>query len=145
VGAKKNKRKKETNMENKLGMVGAGRVQGGVMVFADATGKGFAKKISSPVVRREPAVVSEVIVAPVLAETKKAKEVDVPAFMKNRKPAKKETNNVVPFPTKGGDVKKEWTADDIEEAFTNVVNKVTNKIESTRVFKFFFGEGEDRY
>lgn len=75
-------------MENKLGMVGMGRIQNGVMVFADATGKGFAKKVSrpaevkpevQPVVYREPAVKQGVSMI-------KEDVVDVPDFMKHRRP-----------------------------------------------------------
>lgn len=65
-------------MENKIGMVGKGRVVNGRIVFTEVlTGKGFSANVSKPVVRHEPAIKNEVIVA---------KEViDVPNFIKNRK------------------------------------------------------------
>lgn len=78
-------------MENKTnGMVGMGKYQNGVMTFVDATGKGFAKKISTPVVRREPAVKFEV------STIKEEETLDVPSFMKNRinTPAEPKSNVV---------------------------------------------------
>jgi hypothetical protein len=75
-------------MEKVLGMVGKGVVKNGVMTFVDASGKGFAKHVSkpavAPVVRREPAVTYGVSMI-------KEESIDVPSFMKNRKPAPVET------------------------------------------------------
>lgn len=99
-------------MENNFnGMVGMGRMQNGVMTFVDATGKGFAKKLSTPVIHREPAIKNEVSMIEDV-------QIDVPSFMKNRvRHTPVVESNVVHFPTsyKGetkrtfrSDIKKVW-------------------------------------
>jgi hypothetical protein len=85
-------------MEKKIGMVGMGRIQNGVMVFTDATGKGFATKLNKPVVRHEPAIKNEVHTV--------EEALDVPDFMKNRKKEIAAPAKVYQFPTKGGDAWK---------------------------------------
>ena len=95
-------------MENTRTRVGIGRIQNGVMTFMDATGKGFTKTISQPVVQ-------QTTKEEVSMEKKEVVALNVPEFMKNRTKPKK--TNVVMFPgvqqssekrTLRKDLKKIW-------------------------------------
>lgn len=76
-------------MNNHIGMFGKGRVVEGRIVFTEVLhGQGFTREISRPVAESKPAVTPVIRREPaVRREVSMIEPLDVPNFMKNRKPA----------------------------------------------------------
>ena len=109
--------------------------------------KGFCNDdfgVSMPIV--EEVVEMEVVEEEVIVEKKIevfTESIDVPDFVKAAIAKRKaEQNKViyVNFSKEEEKEEKEVTAEDIAEAFEDVVNHVKEKIKRNPVFKYFFGE-----
>jgi hypothetical protein len=116
---------------NKVGMVGIGRVVNGRITFTDASGKGFSR----PVVKE---VVKEEVIAPVVMAKKEKEEIvlDIPDFMKNRKRKPAPKNNVVEVQFRQHEEEEE--EDRVVQFVDNMEAAIKNKIYNSRVFKYFF-------
>jgi hypothetical protein len=118
-------------MENKLGMVGMGKVTNGVITFVDATGKGFSKSVSRPVVQET--IEEEVIVE------KTPEILDVPYFMKNR--VKPEPMGQVYLFTKKEEPKEEEEQEHpVVEALFKGIGKARKIMVNNPVFKYFIDD-----
>lgn len=130
-------------MMNKTGMVGVGRIQNGVMMFTDATGKGFAKSISRPAAPAIEETIKEEVVVTVKEEV-----LTVPSFIQEYSKRKQELASKVIYVNfnKGEEVEEEKEMEDIGEKVVEVidgaVDAVKKVIKRNPVFKYFFGEEE---
>lgn len=82
-------------MENKLGMVGMGRVVNGRVMFSTVDGQGFSAPVTKQVgfVANEEAAKEVMVEAPIIY---KQEDIDVPEFMKARSQVlRKERNKVI--------------------------------------------------
>jgi hypothetical protein len=123
-------------MTNKLGMVGKGTVTNGVITFMDATGKGFAKSVSHPVIRREPVI-------EFIEEEVEMEEIvlDVPEFMKNRKPAPVEEKVIYVNFSKEKEEEEEGEHPFVE-GLLDVLGKARKVLVNNPVFKYFIDDHE---
>lgn len=107
-----------------------GRIQGGRSTLVVATETGF-KGYSRPVVRTEVKIETPAIEEVKVVNNVDVIEFDIPEFMKTnqdrRTPAKKE-GIVLQFSKEEKEEKKEVTADDIQEAFEDIMQTLGKKI-----------------
>jgi hypothetical protein len=117
-------------------ILGVGKVQNGRVSFVSNVG-GFVRPVSKPVVTREPAVKHEVTM------TKPMEVIDVPYFMKDRKPEPMGQVIYVNFAKEQEEEEELDKGEKIAEALDDIFNHVGKKIKRNPVFKYFFGEDEE--
>lgn len=112
-------------------LIGIGKVQNGRIMFSTVEGKGFSRPVSSPAIEVKPVVRTAPAIKP--NPVYMVEELDVPEFMKNRKPAPKGEVIEVDF---GGEKKSEpeLIMDELIVAGKWVLKPLKN---------FFFGKDEE--